>query len=146
MTTLTIALPIHWTTLKIALFPNLGLGRERHNSRRQIAANRVNAQRSTGISFFVPSANGSVAVKRSGSYGTARSAEYLADQDLLILRDEEGLAQVVDVATGRTMRGRTLTFDLASDRILTESDGGRTWITLTPESKDVPSVEPKTRH
>ncbi|SRR6266571_474867 len=91
-------------------------------------------------------ATGSVAVKRAGSYGTARSAEYLADQDLLILKDEGGLAEVVDVPTGRTMRGRTLTFDLAGDRILTESEGGRTWITLTPERKDVPSVEPKTRH
>ncbi len=91
-------------------------------------------------------ATGSVAVKRAGSYGTARSAEYLSDQDLLILRDEEGLAEVVDIPTGRTMKGRTLTFDLAGDRILTESVGGRTWITLTPEGKDVPSVEPKTRH
>ena len=91
-------------------------------------------------------AAGSVAVKRAGSYGTARAAEYLADRDILVLKDQEGLAEVVDVATGRTMRGRTLTFDLAGDRILTESAGGRTWITLTPERKDAPSVEPKTRH
>jgi len=91
-------------------------------------------------------ATGSVAVKRAGSYGTARSAEYLSDENLLILRDEAGLAEVVDIPTGRTMRGRTLTFDLAGDRILTESAGGRTWITLTPEGKDVPSVEPKTRY
>ncbi len=89
----------------------------------------------------------SVAVKREDMYGTAESAEYLSGQELLILKDENGLAEVVDVATGRTMRGRTLTFDLAGDRILTESAGGRTWITLTPEeSKDVPSVEPQTRH
>jgi lipopolysaccharide export system protein LptA len=80
-------------------------------------------------------------------YGTAESAEYLSGQGLLILQDKNGLAEVVDVTTGRTMRGRTLTFDLAGDRILTESPGGRTWITLTPdESKDVPSVEPQTRH
>lgn len=91
-------------------------------------------------------ATGSVAVKRAGSYGTAHAAEYLAEQDILILKDEQGLAEVVDVPTGRTMRGRTLTFDLAGDRILTESVGGRTWITLTPERKDAPSVEPKTRH
>jgi LPS export ABC transporter protein LptC len=91
-------------------------------------------------------ATGSVAVKRSGSYGSARIAEYHAVEDLLILSDEQGLAEVVDAATGRTMRGRTLTFDLAGDRILTESDGGRTWITLKPEGKDAPSVEPKTRH
>jgi lipopolysaccharide export system protein LptA len=92
-------------------------------------------------------ARGSVAVKRGGSYGTARSAEYLAAEDVLILRDEEGLAEVVDSASGRVMRGRTLTFDLAGDRILTETArGGRTWITLQPEPKDVQSVEPKTRH
>ncbi|HXI02502.1 MAG TPA: LptA/OstA family protein, partial [Candidatus Saccharimonadales bacterium] len=91
-------------------------------------------------------ASGSVAVKRAGSFGTARQATYRNAEDLLILRDEEGLAEVVDAATGRTMRGRTLTFDLAGDRILTESErGGRTWITLTPDSKDVPPVEPQTR-
>jgi LPS export ABC transporter protein LptC len=91
-------------------------------------------------------ASGSVAVKRAGSFGTARHATYQGGEDLLILRDEEGLAEVVDAATGRTMRGRTLTFDLAGDRILTESErGGRTWITLTPDSKDVPAVEPQTR-
>jgi LPS export ABC transporter protein LptC len=91
-------------------------------------------------------ARGSVAVKRADSYGSARAAEYLADEDLLVLKDEEALAEVVDSATGRTMRGRTLTFDLAGDRILTESDGGRTWITLKPQSKDAPSLDPKTRH
>jgi LPS export ABC transporter protein LptC len=91
-------------------------------------------------------ARGSVAVKRADSYGSARAAEYLADEDLLILKDEEALAEVVDASSGRTMRGRTLTFDLAGDRILTESDGGRTWITLKPQSKDAPSLDPKTRH
>ena len=46
-----------------------------------------------------------------------------------------------------TLRGRTLTFDLAGDRILTESArGGRTWITLKPEAKEVQPVEPKTKH
>jgi lipopolysaccharide export system protein LptA len=92
-------------------------------------------------------AQGSVAVKRGGSFGTARSAEYLATDDLLILKDDEGLAEVVDAASGRVMRGRTLTFDLAGDRILTETArGARTWITLQPEPKDVQPVEPKTRH
>jgi LPS export ABC transporter protein LptC len=90
-------------------------------------------------------ASGSVAMKRGGSFGTARQAEYLGDEDLLILKDDEGLAEVVDAPTGRTMRGRTLTFDLAGDRILAESArGGRTWITLKPETKEVQSVEPKT--
>ncbi len=88
----------------------------------------------------------SVAVKRGDTFGTAQRAEYLSGEGLLVLQDENGLAEVVDAATGRTMRGRTLTFDLAGDRILTETASGRTWITLTPESKDVPAVEPQTRH
>jgi LPS export ABC transporter protein LptC len=91
-------------------------------------------------------ARDSVAVKRGDTFGTAQKAEYLSLEGLLVLQDDAGLAEVVDAATGRTMRGRTLTFDLAGDRILTESAGGRTWISLTPESKDVPSVEPQTRH
>ena len=92
-------------------------------------------------------ARGSVAIKKAQSFGTARSALYQAGQDMLVLEDEEGLAEVVDAATGRTLRGRTLTFDLAGDRILTESErGGRTWITLKPEAKEVQPVEPKTKH
>jgi len=92
-------------------------------------------------------AAGSVAMKRGGSFGTAREAVFHDDTNFLILKDPEGLAEVVDAATGRSMRGRTLTYDLAGDRILTESEhGGRTWITLTPESKDAPSVDPKTHH
>jgi LPS export ABC transporter protein LptC len=92
-------------------------------------------------------ATGSVAVKQGASFGTARRADYLPGEQTLVLSDEEGLAELVDGATGRTLRGRTLTFDLAGDRILTEAErGGRTWITLKPESKDVQSVEPKTSH
>jgi lipopolysaccharide transport protein LptA len=92
-------------------------------------------------------ADGSVAVKRDQAFGTARKAEYRAADDTLVLQDEAGLAEVVDAATGRTLRGQTLTFDLARDRILTESArGARTWITLKPEAKDVQSVEPKTQH
>ena len=92
-------------------------------------------------------ADGSVAVKRDQAFGTARKAEYRASDDTLVLMDEAGLAEVVDSATGRTLRGQTLTFDLARDRILTESArGARTWITLKPEAKDVQSVEPKTQH
>jgi lipopolysaccharide transport protein LptA len=92
-------------------------------------------------------ATGSVAVKRDRAFGTARSAEYHAADDMLVLKDQEGLAEVVDAATGRTLRGQTLTFDLAGDRILTESArGARTWITLKPEAKDAQSVEPKTKH
>ncbi|HET6278153.1 MAG TPA: LptA/OstA family protein [Candidatus Polarisedimenticolia bacterium] len=92
-------------------------------------------------------ASGSVQVQWGGSTATAQTAQLLNDESILILRDDDGLAQVVDNATGRSLRGRTLTYDLAGDRILTESErGGRTWITLDPESKDAPSVEPKTRH
>jgi LPS export ABC transporter protein LptC len=92
-------------------------------------------------------ARGNVAVRQGASYGTAQAADYVSGEEMLVLRDEHGLAEVVDAATRRTMRGRTLTFDLAGDRILTESArGGRTWITLTPDAKDVQPVEPKTRH
>jgi LPS export ABC transporter protein LptC len=92
-------------------------------------------------------ANGSVALKRDSGFGTGHEAEYRAEENLLVLKDPDGLAEVVDAATGRTLRGRTLTFDLAGDRILTESErGGRTWITLKPESKDVQPVEPQTSH
>src|SRR5262245_25015336 len=92
-------------------------------------------------------ATGHVAVKRDQAFGTSRTAEYQAATDILVLQDEEGLAEVVDAATGRTLRGKALTFDLAGDRILTESArGARTWITLKPEVKDVQSVEPQTKH
>lgn len=92
-------------------------------------------------------ATGSVEVQWGGSTATAQTAHLLNDESVLILQDDDGLAEVVDNATGRSLRGRTLTYDLAGDRILTESErGGRTWITLDPESKDAPSVEPKTRH
>ena len=92
-------------------------------------------------------ATGSVEVQWGGSTATAQTAHLLNDESVLILQDDDGLALVVDNATGRSLRGRTLTYDLAGDRILTESErGGRTWITLDPESKDAPSVEPKTRH
>ncbi len=86
---------------------------------------------------------GSVEVYLDGSLGTAETARLLNGQSILILQDEAGLAEVVDTATGRSRRGRTLTYDLAGDRILTETErGGRTWITLDPESKDAPTVEP----
>jgi len=92
-------------------------------------------------------ATGSVEVQWGGSTATAQTAHLLNDESVLILQDDDGLALVVDNATGRSLRGRTLTYDLAGDRILTESErGGRTWITLDPESKDAPSVEPKTRN
>ena len=91
-------------------------------------------------------ARGSVSARHEGSYATAAEAEYLAAQQLLVLRDAQGLAEVVD-GTGRAMRGRELTYDLAGDRVSTESGpGGRTWITVTPDAKGPARVEPPSRH
>jgi LPS export ABC transporter protein LptC len=77
--------------------------------------------------------NGSVSARHAGAFATATAAEYLPDRQTLELTDENGLAEVVDSATGRSMKGRSLTYDLAGDRVLTEAAAGaRTWITLTP--------------
>jgi lipopolysaccharide export system protein LptA len=90
-------------------------------------------------------ARGSVAARQGGSYGTARLGEYRRREDLLILRDDEGLAEVVDSTTGRSMRGRVLTFNLAEETILGEgAGGGRTWITLRPEDRNTRPGEPQT--
>jgi lipopolysaccharide export system protein LptA len=92
-------------------------------------------------------ARGSVSARHEGSYATATEGEYFAARQVLVLRDADGLAEVVDGPTGRSMRGRELTYDLAGDRVLTETGpGGRTWITLTPDSKGTPRVEPPSRH
>jgi lipopolysaccharide export system protein LptA len=78
-------------------------------------------------------ANGSVSARHAGAFATATAAEYLPDRQTLELTDENGLAEVVDSATGRSMKGRSLTYDLAGDRVLTEAAAGaRTWITMTP--------------
>jgi LPS export ABC transporter protein LptC len=92
-------------------------------------------------------AHGSVSARHEGTFATASEAEYRSDAQILILRDAQGLAEVVDAATKRSMRGRELTYDLNGDRVLTESgEGGRAWITLTPEGKEGPHVEPPTPH
>jgi len=92
-------------------------------------------------------ARGSVSARHQGTYATATEGEYLAARQVLILRDAQGLAEVIDGATGRSMRGRELTYDMAGDRVLTEpGPGGRTWITVTPDSKETPRVEPPSRH
>lgn len=133
----------------------LGVGRYRDNVRLTredavLTADAMDAwlvERDGGRTLERIEARGSVAIKKAQSFGTARTAEYDAGREMLVLEDEEGLAEVVDAATGRTLRGRTLTFDLAGDRILTESvRGGRTWITLKPEAKEAQPVEPKTKH
>jgi len=90
-------------------------------------------------------ARGSVAARQGGSYGTARLAEYRRREDVLVLKDDEGLAEVVDSATGRSMRGRALTFNLAEETILGETaGGGRTWITLPPDDRKPRAGEPQT--
>jgi lipopolysaccharide export system protein LptA len=97
-------------------------------------------------------AQGSVSAKHLTAFATAKSAEYTPDRHELVLHDEEGLAEVVDTATGRSMKGRKLTYDMDSDRVLTEtSAGARTWIKMTPdvakpESGGKKPGEPPTRH
>ncbi len=143
------------TAASLVLDDAQGVGRYRdhvHLSREDavLTADAMDAyllERDGGRTLDRIEARGSVAIKKAQSFGTARFALYKASEDTLVLEDEEGLAEVVDAATGRTLRGRTLTFDLAGDRILTESArGGRTWITLKPEAKEVQPVEPKTKH
>jgi hypothetical protein len=53
----------------------------------------------------------------------------------------------VDHTNGRTLRGKTLTFDTKGNRVLTETtEGGRTWITLNPKDKDTRALESKIGH
>ena len=76
--------------------------------------------------------------------GTSDRLVYFPDQDLVEMQTDAGLAEVVDRASGRTLKGKTLQFDLKGNRVLTErSDGGRTWITLDPKKKDTPGLESK---
>jgi LPS export ABC transporter protein LptC/lipopolysaccharide transport protein LptA len=95
-------------------------------------------------------ANGSVSARHQGAFATSKAAEYNPERHELILRDEEGLAEVVDTATGRSMKGRRLTYDLDSDRVLTEtSAGARTWIKMTPDGTKPEGMkpgEPPARH
>ncbi len=90
-------------------------------------------------------ARGSVAARQGSSYGTARLAEYRRHEDVLVLKDDEGLAEVIDAATGRSMRGRALTFNLTEETILGETaGGGRTWITLRPDDREKRPGGPQT--
>ena len=76
--------------------------------------------------------------------GTSDRLVYFPDQDMAEMQTDAGLAEVVDKASGRTLKGKTLQFDLKGNRVLTErSDGGRTWITLDPKKKDTPGLESK---
>jgi LPS export ABC transporter protein LptC/lipopolysaccharide transport protein LptA len=79
--------------------------------------------------------------------GSADRLTYFPDQELAELQQDAGLAEVVDHTNGRTIKGKTLKFDLKGNRVLTESsDGGRTWITLNPKDKETPGLEPKIGH
>jgi lipopolysaccharide export system protein LptA len=87
---------------------------------------------------------GEVRFTHLANTGTADRLVYFPDQDLAEMQTDAGLAEVVDRATGRTLKGKTLQFDLKGNRVLTErSDGGRTWITLDPKKKDTPGLESK---
>ncbi len=79
--------------------------------------------------------------------GTADRLIYFPEQALVELQQDAGLAEVVDLTSGRTLKGKSLKFDLQGNRVLTESsDGGRTWITLNPKDKENPGLEPKIGH
>jgi LPS export ABC transporter protein LptC/lipopolysaccharide transport protein LptA len=79
--------------------------------------------------------------------GSADRLTYFPDQELTELQQDAGLAEVVDHTNGRTIKGKTLRFDLKGNRVLTESSsGGRTWITLNPKDKENPGLEPKIGH
>ncbi len=79
--------------------------------------------------------------------GAADRLTYFPEQELAELQQDAGLAEVADLTSGRTIKGKTLKFDLKGNRVLTESsDGGRTWITLNPKDKETPGLEPKIGH
>jgi LPS export ABC transporter protein LptC len=96
-------------------------------------------------------AHGSVSAKHLGAFATAKTAEFYPASHELVLLDEAGLAEVVDTATGRSMKGRRLTYDMDTERVLTEtSAGARTWIKMTPDAtkpaEGMKPGEPPTRH
>jgi LPS export ABC transporter protein LptC len=92
-------------------------------------------------------AEGEVRFNHLTNSGKSDRLVFIPDQDLAEMQQDAGLAEVVDRTSGRTLRGKTLRFDMKGNRVLTEnSDGGRTWITLNPKEKDTPALEPKIRH
>ena len=94
-------------------------------------------------------ATGSVHARHEGATATAQSAEFQSGGKVLVLRDDQGLAEVIEPGTGRSMRGRELTYDMVADRVLTESEpGGRVWIALRPDQdpKKKGAGEPTSRH
>ena len=92
-------------------------------------------------------AEGGVHFNHLTNSGKSDRLVFIPDQDLAEMQQDAGLAEVVDHTSGRTLRGKTLRFDMKGNRVLTEtSDGGRTWITLNPKEKDTPALEPKIGH
>jgi LPS export ABC transporter protein LptC len=79
--------------------------------------------------------------------GTSDHLVYTPDDEMVEMRQDAGLAEVVDHTNGRILRGKTLTFDTKGNRVLTETtEGGRTWITLNPKDKDTRALESKIGH
>lgn len=92
-------------------------------------------------------AEGSVRFSHLTNSGTADRLNYTPADGLAEMQQDAGLAEVVDRTNGRTLRGKTLTFDTKGNRVLTETmEGGRTWITLSPKDKDGRGLESKIGH
>jgi len=92
-------------------------------------------------------AEGGVRFSHLANTGSADHLTYAPLRQLAEMRQDAGLAEVVDQTNGRVLRGKTLTFDLAGNRVLTETtEGGRTWISLSQKDKDGRGLEPKIGH
>ncbi len=92
-------------------------------------------------------AEGSVRFNHLANSGTADRLLYFPDRETAEMQQDAGLAEVIDQTNGRILRGKTLTFDLKGNRVLTETkEGGRTWITLNSKNKDTRGLESKIGH
>jgi len=92
-------------------------------------------------------ADGMVRFTHLPNSGTSDHLVYTPDDGMVEMRQDAGLAEVVDHTNGRILRGKTLTFDTKGNRVLTETiEGGRTWITLNPKDKDTRALESKIGH
>lgn len=89
-------------------------------------------------------ATGSARFRHLDNVGKADRLTYTPATHLAEMHQDAGLAEVVDQINGRTLRGKTLTFDLNANRVLTEQTvGGRTWIKLNPKDEDEELLESK---
>jgi LPS export ABC transporter protein LptC len=92
-------------------------------------------------------ATGDVRFEHLANTGVADRLLYTPGTEVAEMQRDGGLAEVVDRTNGRVLRGRTLTFDLRGNRVLTETTGGgRTWITLSSKERERPRPEPKIGH